>query len=214
MKKKNLIVSLSFFVAFLVWTVLLCIVDVKVVGPETAEVGFSAINTAFHNLTGVNMFLYDITDLLSIIPLLSVIVMAFIGLIQLIKRKSILKIDKDILALGGYYILVIALYLFFEVCVLNYRPILIEGVLEPSYPSSTTLLCLTVMPTVMLQIGRRIKKKGLAVSLNLIIGIFTAFMVISRIISGVHWITDIIGGTLLSASLLALYCSVLENIKE
>lgn len=214
MKKKNLIISISLFMAFIIWTVLVCVIDVKVAGPMSSEVGFSAINTAFHNLTGVNLWLYDITDLLSIIPLLSVVFMAFIGLIQLIKRKSILKIDKDILALGGYYILVIGAYLFFEVCEINYRPILIEGVLEASYPSSTTLLCLTVMPTVMIQIARRITKKGLAISLNLIVGIFTAFMVISRIISGVHWITDIIGGTILSAGLLMLYYSVLENIKD
>ena len=36
---------------------------------------------------------------------------------------------------------------------------------------------------------------------------FSAFMVIGRLISGVHWATDIIGSILLSAGLFMLYRS-------
>lgn len=38
----------------------------------------------------------------------------------------------------------------------NYRPVLIEGRLEASYPSSTTLLVVSVMPTLMFQAYRRV----------------------------------------------------------
>ena len=113
-----------------------------------------------------------------------------------------------------YYIVVIALFLFFEVVVINYRPMLIEGVLEASYPSSTTLLCLTVMPSVIIGLKDRIKNKKFAILLNTVIILFTAFMVIARIISGVHWITDIIGGMLLSTALVVLLNEVTKKLKN
>lgn len=214
MKKRNLGISAIFFVAFVLWTVAVCLFDVKPVGPENSAVGFSALNAMFHSFTGEHLWLYDISDLLSIIPLLSVAGFAFLGLWQLIKRKSLLKVDKDIIALGVYYIVVIALFLFFEVVVINYRPMLIEGVLEASYPSSTTLLCLTVMPSVIIGLKDRIKNKKFAILLNTVIILFTAFMVIARIISGVHWITDIIGGAFLSAALVILLYEVASALKK
>ena len=35
--------------------------------------------------------------------------------------------------------------------------------------------------------------------------LFSAFMVIGRLVAGVHWLTDIVGSVLLSAGLYALY---------
>jgi undecaprenyl-diphosphatase len=103
-----------------------------------------------------------------------------------------------------------AAYLFFEIFVINYRPVLIEGILEASYPSSTTLLAMCVMPTAAIQLNRRIKsikfRKAAVCSIN----IFTVFMVLARLISGVHWLTDIIGGIFLSMGLVLIYYAVTE----
>lgn len=86
------------------------------------------------------------------------------------------------------------LYFLFEKVVINYRPVLIEGVLEASYPSSTTMLTPCVIPTAILQFKSRIKNVAIRKTVLTVLAIFAAFMVIGRLISGAHWLTDIIGG--------------------
>ena len=159
-RKKSLYISVSFLVAFVLWTVLVKFVDVKAIGPEGSSVGFAAMNGWFHRLTGENMMLYDITDVLGLVPILIAGGFGILGLCQLIKRKSLLKVDRDIIALGIFYIAVIGAFVFFEVCVINYRPLLIEGKLEASYPSSTTMLVMSVMPTAAMQMYERIKNNN------------------------------------------------------
>lgn len=204
-EKFKLWLSIIFFVLFVLFTIAICYIDVKSIGPKSSSVGFSSLNLCVHNLTGVNMCLYVITDWLGIVPLLFCFGFAILGLVQWLKRKSILKVDLDILILGGFYLVVITLYFLFEIVVINYRPILINGFLEASYPSSTTLLVLCVMPTCIMQFNARVKNKTLRKFLSVLILAFMAFMVIGRLLSGVHWFTDIIGGILLSCSLVILY---------
>ena len=195
-------------VAFVLWTILVCFVDVRAIGPEGSSVGFAALNGFVHELTGVNWFLYTITDWLGIVPIAVALVFAILGLVQLIKRKSLWKVDHSILALGVFYIVVMAAYIFFEVVVINYRPTLIDGYLEASYPSSTTMLVMCVMPTAMMQLRARIKNEIFCRCVIFAITAFIAFMVIGRLVSGVHWITDIIGGALLSTGIVLMYYAI------
>lgn len=211
MKKRNLRnigVTIGLFASFILWTVAITILDVQAIGPNGSSVGFATFNGLFHKLTGVHMEIYTITDWLGLIPLCFALGFAILGLVQLIQRKSFLKVDYSILVLGGFYILVIASYLFFEKFVINYRPVLIEGNLEASYPSSTTLLVLCIMPTAMMQLNTRIRNNTIKKVILSLLAVFTAFVVIGRLISGVHWFTDIIGGVLLSSGLVMLYYSV------
>lgn len=171
---------------------------------KTAGKGF------VHTLTGVHFSLYNITDWLGLVPLFVCMGFGILGLVQWIKRKSICKVDHDILILGGFYIITIAAYLLFESVVINYRPVLINGYLEASYPSSTTLLVMCVTPTAVMQFNSRIKNKVLRNIIAVAIIAFIAFMVIGRLISGVHWFTDIVGGALLSAGLVMMYYSVVK----
>jgi undecaprenyl-diphosphatase len=128
--------------------------------------------------------------------------------VQWIKRKSIRKVDANILALGGFYAATIVAYLLFENVVINYRPVLIDGILEVSYPSSTTMLTMCVMPTSVMQLHDRMKNRLLRKCISFAVIAFTAFMVIGRLISGVHWFSDIVGGALLSAGLVTAYDAV------
>ena len=155
------------------------------------------------------MSLYTITDWLGLVPLIFVIGFALIGLIQWIKRKHILKVDYNILVLGGFYIVVMAVYALFEMLVINYRPVLIDGILEASYPSSTTMLVMCVMPTAIMQFNARIKNNSLKRFVAFAIIAFIVFMVIGRLVSGVHWISDIIGGALLSTGLVLMYRTII-----
>ena len=211
MKKKYLYISIFSLAAFVLWTLLLCFVDVRAIGPDGSSVGFSALNGFIHEKIGVNMYLYNITDWLGLVPIGVALGFAILGLIQLIKRKSLLRVDRSILALGVFYIIVVAVYLFFEIVVINYRPVLIEGYLEASYPSSTTMLVTCVMPSAAMQAEERIKNKALRQGVIIIIIAFIAFMVVGRLLSGVHWITDIIGGALLSLGVVMAYKSFLQK---
>jgi len=196
--------------AFVLWTALLRFVDVQAIGPQGSTVGFAAMNRFVHNLTGVHMGLYTVTDWLGLVPPVFVMGFACLGLVQWIRRKKLLRVDFSILVLGGFYLVVMAGFFFFEEFVVNYRPVLIDGVLEASYPSSTTLLVLCVMPTAILQLRDRIKSPSLKRGVTYILTAFIAFMVIGRLISGVHWLTDIIGGVLLSGGLVMLCHSLVQ----
>ena len=208
MKKKSrrlFFLGASSLAAFVLWTVLVCFVDVQAIGPEGSSVGFATLNGCVHDFTGVNMSLYVITDWLGLVPIGVAFGFAVLGLVQWIKRKSILKVDRSILVLGGFYTVVVAVYVLFETVVINYRPTLIDGYLEASYPSSTTMLVMCVMLTAMMQLRARIKNKVFSRCVMIAIAVFIVFMVIGRLVSGVHWITDIIGGALLSAGLVTMY---------
>jgi membrane-associated phospholipid phosphatase len=183
-------------------------IDVKPIGPEESKVAFATINEPIMNLLNVNMFFYNITDWLGLVAILAALGFAILGLVQLVKRKRLLLVDSSILVLGGFYLLVIAAYIFFEYNIVNYRPVLINNILEASYPSSTTMLVMCVMSTAMMQFHRLIQNKALRIVVNVLLSAFTIFMIIARFLSGVHWFTDILGGILLSSALIMLYYSV------
>ena len=208
MKRKSFYSGLGLLVLFIIWTVALMFVDVGAIGPQESSVGFATINRFIHNLTGVHMSLYTITDWLGLVPLCFILGFGILGLCQWIKRKNLFKVDHSILTLGGFYIIVMTAYIFFETFVVNYRPILINGLLEASYPSSTTMLEMCVMPTAIIHFNERIKNSRFKKCVNILIVAFIAFMVIGRLVSGVHWFSDIIGGALLSSSLVMIYYSV------
>lgn len=203
--RKVLAAGIMLALAFAAWTVLIQTADVRPWGQNGTNIGFAALNHWFFKLTGVHMLLYTVTDWLGLVPLAVCMAFGRIGLVQLIERKSLLKVDYDITLLGIYYFIVIIGYLIFEMIPINYRPIPIEGRMETSYPSSTTLLVLSVMPTLVFQTKRRVKNPAVRSVVCIVTVLFSAFMVIGRLVSGVHWFTDIFGGMLLSAGLFYVY---------
>lgn len=190
---------------FVLWTVLIQTVDVQPFGANGTDIGFAAVNFQFHKLTGVHMAIYTITDWLGLVPVFICIIFGGMGFVQLVQKRSIFKVDRDIIFLGVYYIIVILGYLLFEMIPINYRPILIEGFLEASYPSSTTLLVLSVMPTLAEQVNRRAKSAIVKAGIKAFVICFSVFMVVGRLISGVHWLTDIVGSIMLSLGLFCIY---------
>ena len=206
--QKSFCIAAAFLAAFAAWTAAVRFVDVQPIGPQGSSVGLAMVNRFIHGLTGVHLSLYTLTDWLSLIPLGIIIVFALLGLMQWIRRKSLFQVDRSLFVLGGVYLVVLAVYVLFELFVVNYRPVLIDGVLEASYPSSTTMLVLCVMPTAILQCSERIHNRALQRCLAWSMIGFTVFMAAARFVSGVHWFTDISGGVLLSAGLVALYDAV------
>lgn len=197
---------------FVLFTVSLKFVDRQPIGPEGSYVGYASINQWVHQLFGVNMALYNITDWAGVAAILVAFCFAILGLAQWIKRKSIRKVDSSILLLGVFYVVVFSAYVLFEFTVINRRPILINGILEASYPSSTTMLAMCVMPTAMMQFCRLIRNRKIRNVVNVLCGLFTAFMVIGRLVCGVHWVTDILGGMLFGGGMVLLYSGANQYI--
>ena len=186
--------------------------DVAAIGPAGTEVGFSHVNQFVHDLTGVNMIWYQITDFIGYAAIAICGMFAVAGFVQMIKRRSLLKVDREIWALGGLFIAVIGCYVFFEKFIINYRPIIMPGETAPeaSFPSSHTMLIMTVMIAVMIVSD---KYFGNLFGAFIRVLCFLAVMVTvgGRLWCGVHWFTDIIGGILLSATLLLLFSAVISG---
>jgi len=214
-EKKSLLMGSIFLAMFAVWTTLILTVDVQPLGQNGTGIGFATFNCWFHHFTGANMAIYTITDWMGLVPVVICLIFAGIGLVQLIKRRSLFRVDADIMILGVYFAIVFLAYAVFEMIPINYRPILIEGRMEASYPSSTTLLALSVMPALIEQIQRRLSGIRVKQIITIAAIAFSVFMVIGRLISGVHWFTDIVGGELLSAGFFKLYkAAVMLALKE
>lgn len=210
--KKHFITGLILICVFAVWTIMIQTVDVKLIGQGETKTGFASFNLWFHTITGVNMILYYITDWFGLVPIFCCFAFGITGLIQLIKRKNLFKVDTDIIISGIYYIVIILLYLFFEMIPINYRPVLIDGMLETSYPSSTTLLVLSVMPTVSFLTNRRLTNEYFRTVINISVILFSVFMIIGRTLSGVHWLTDIIGSFFASTGVYLLYKNLILRL--
>ena len=216
MKRKEIsqfILGGILLILFVLFTWSLTFIDVQPIGPNGSSVAYASINHAVHKLFGVNMTLYNTTDWTGVVAIFIALGFAVIGLVQWVKCKRILKVDSSILILGVFYILVFSAYVFFEFHVINRRPVLINGILEASYPSSTTMLAMCVLPTAMMQFHRLIKNTKIRNAINVLCGLFTAFMVIGRLICGVHWFTDILGGLIFSVAMILLYCAANNCIR-
>ena len=194
----------SLFVFFSLWIRLF---DVQPVGPEGSKIGFASLNVAVHEFFGMHLFWYKLTQLLGVAAIAVAAVFAVVGFIQLIQRKSLLKVDKKILMLGVIYILVILLYVLFEKVPFNYRPVILDPAegLEPSYPSTHTMIILTIFGTAVSVIGDYIKNEKLVLILKIVSLVIMAVTIIGRLICGVHWFTDIAGGVIISLFFINLF---------
>ena len=212
-KRRNFIISSILIFLAIGFTVLVKVVDVKQVGVNETSIGFGAVNQFVFNLFGVNMIWYHITDWLGLVPIFMAMAYALIGLIQLVKRKSLFKVDKEIIILGIFYVVVIALYLFFEKVIVNYRPVLMDGFIEASYPSSHTLMTICLCGSSII-VNRKLFNNKITKFMNILSIAIILITIIGRLISGVHWFTDIIGGIFISIALLMTLYSIINLIKK
>ena len=215
--KKKFITAAICFGLFLLLILLVKTVDVAAVGPEGTEIGLSKLNVAIHGLFGENLGWYKLTNILGYLAILIALCFAAIGGLQLIRRRSVLKVDKEILLLGCLYVVTVIFYAFFEKVVVNYRPMLMPDGTGPeaSFPSSHTVLSCVILGSGLFLVKKYLKKqRTLQLVLTVLFAVMLALIVAGRLISGVHWFTDILGGLLLSATLLNAYEGLLKLWKK
>ena len=203
--KHSLITPAVLFAVFVLYTAAVALIDVKPVGQMNSNVGMATINKALSDAIGIHMIWYDITNILGILALLIAAFFGVVGVIQLVTRKSLLKVDRDIIILGCFYVMVIVCYVLFDHFAINYRPVMLEDTLEASYPSSHTMLAVCVMSTAICQLKWKMRDEHVSRIVQGVLAVLIVLTVVGRMISGVHWFTDIIGGVLLSAFLVSLY---------
>lgn len=209
----NIILSVIMTLCSGVFVYLVKTYDVKAIGPNKSSVGFSSINKAYADLVGSNMTIYKLTELAGLLVFIIVGIYGLIGIVQLFKRKSLFKVDKEIICLGILYVLMIGTYLVFEKVVINYRPILIDGELEASFPSSHTMLALCTCISSLFVYKKYVPKKfDYLVLFSTVLLLTIVFL--GRAISGAHWISDITGGVLISITLLMYFKTLLQWKKE
>ena len=202
-KKSNSQTPVILTAAAVLFTLLVRFVNVQAIGPQESKVGFAALNGAFAKLIGVHKSFYVLTEILGLLAILTAVFFAAVGLMQLIKRKDLRKVDAKIWVQGGFYVVLILVYLFFEVVVINYRPVLEEGKLAASYPSSHTLAAICLFGAAIPLYRYYIRNKALLQAAVIGSAACLIVTVLGRILSGYHWITDIAGGILIAAALLS-----------
>ena len=212
--KENIISSVVSTILSVIYIIIVKNMDVRAIGPNNSSVGLSSINSFFKELLGNNMTIYKITEIFGLIALLVAAIYGIIGLLQLVKRKSIKKVDKKIIALGILYVLVGIVYVLFEKVVINYRPVIIEGELEASFPSSHTMMAICICVSAIIMNKSYIKNKQYLKIANIALLALMLIIVVGRFISGVHWFSDIIGGIIISVTLLNYYFTINDLIKE
>ena len=209
MKKNGIVRTSLLALLFIMFTLAVINVDVQKIGPEGSEVGFAFINGPVHDALPVNDLFYKLTTFLGYLALLAVLGYGAVGVWQLMKRRSLKKVDSQLISLGIFFVLVIFCYVLFEKLVINYRPVILDEGLEASYPSSHTLLALCVFGAMMVPYPKLFGEKQLSL-VRAAAGALVVLSVVGRLLSGVHWLTDIVGAVLLSAALLSGYVSMLQ----
>ncbi len=211
--KKHIACAGIFAVLFLLLLVLVRTADVAAVGPEGTSVGLAGLNVAVHEWTGVHFALYDVTQWLGYLAILVAAGFACFGFVQLIRRRSLKKVDREILALGVLYVVLACCYIFFEKVIINYRPLIMPGETRPeaSFPSSHTMLACVIFESAALLVRRYVKGKTAETVLGLLCIVLSFVTVLLRLFSGVHWLTDIVAGVFLSAALLELYAAAIRK---
>ena len=212
--KKILFAAAGCLLAFIVLIVLVKCVDVAAIGPEQSSIGLATLNQWVFQATGVHMIWYTITDYLGIVAIVSAMIFGVAGLIQMNSRRSLFKVDTDIILLGIFYVIVAGFYVLFEICIVNYRPVLMDGYLEASFPSSHAMIVLSFLGAAMILIGYRIKNRVWKILLQGLCAAVIVVTIIGRLISGVHWFTDICAGILLGTALILLYLFTVRRVNK
>lgn len=210
-EKKDMLVTGTLLLASMLFTMLVCTMDVAAIGPKGSQIGLSALNQFVFQHIGVNSLWDKAGDVIMAAALLVAATMAIRGFLQLFRRKHILKVDTGILMAGGIYVVCVLCYFIFEKASLNYRPVLVAGVLEASYPSSHVMIVTLIMTTTCLYL--RTSCKNTKLLQNICIAV-VVLIIITRILSGMHWFTDIIAGLLFASTLTMVYVSVVDYIDD
>lgn len=189
------ILGASFLFLFILLIILLCF-DKAVIAENGYEVGLSHINNLVNYSYKENVDL--MSDLIFYVTFIVVIYAFSIGLYQLIKKKSLYKVDKSIIIFGIALVIAIIVWLLFDkVIELNIRP---THKIEGSFPSTHVMLATFFALSCHGFLCLRDQDKLIKYSSLVLAIIIIVIVTITRVIAGVHYITDVCGGLFIGLS--------------
>lgn len=204
-------------IGFVIWTILVKVVDVQYVQMNNTYLGFYNFNTTINDwVQTLNTKAYDVlSTILLIFALLSVGCFAILGLIQWIKRKSLKKVDPVIYMLLIGYIVIAIFYIVFEVMKINYSPLSTITDLKSSYPCSHIFISTSYLGISFLTMFKYFNFSKLIKGILWAgFGVFTFAMIFTRTFSGCHWFSDVIAAILLSCFIIGSFAGFLILYKD
>lgn len=212
--KNGLLLTAILLMGFLIYTMCIMHVDAKPLGLDGTKVGFSSINVPIHELLGFSNVFYVLSKVIAVLAFIVIAFFAVITVVEMFVRKGFFKADQSLYALGVIYVLVLLAYVLFEKVIINYRPIDLGEGLEASYPSSHTMLAVVVFVTAAIQFKYRLEESALKKAVITVMYVLNGLMILCRLLSGVHWFTDILGGVILSSVFISLYLNMISFIND
>lgn len=197
MRRKSLDIIISIlWLILLIFTILVSFVDVKIYNVTNTEIGLYSLNKIFLVNSINSNYINIISNGIFLICLLVIILMLLLITFEYFKTK---KINKNNLNFIIHFLIMVLIWIIFDkILIINYRPILINGNIEGSYPSTHVM----VSTFVLLFLSDKLKKifKNDKIFYIISIGLII-IQSISRILLTMHWFTDIIGGLLIGCLL-------------
>lgn len=212
-KKRDIpyIVALAAFAGFAVLIILLSCADVRV-APNGGKIGLGKMNITVSYALGYGETWYKISKILGYVVLAAAVFNVAVTVWQYFKRKKLIAVDREFLCLCGLYAAVAVVYVAFELFPVNFRPTSSGNNLEASFPSSHALLALTVCGSSAIVAFRKIGSRPWRIAAITAESVLAVALVASRTLSGVHWITDVIGSVILSVALVSCFVGGLCGI--
>ncbi len=151
-----------------------------------------------------------ITNIILITALITLGIFVILGLCQWISRKSLKKVDKELLWFPLPLALMAITYVVFDkFLILNTRP---DGSGEPSFPSTHVMVVTTIFLLTAVILPKYIKSKIACLVLYLLMLAFVILNGVGRVLANKHWTSDVLGAVGFSFIFVAIYCLIYQLI--
>ncbi len=153
-----------------------------------------------------------ITNIILISSFAVLAIFVILAICQWISRKSLKKVDKELLWFPLPLALVAATYVVFDkFLVLNTRP---DGSGEPSFPSTHVMVATTIFLLAAIVLPKYIKSKVACAVLYVFMLAFIALVSAGRVLANKHWLSDVLGALGFAIVFALIYYLIIRRYKN
>ncbi len=210
---KYSLMGLGFLFIFLILLILLMSVDKA--SNIYKEIGLYNFNKIFL-VDYYNESWDGFSDVILYISILFILGLIIYGIYQLYKRKSLFKVDKDIILTGfGFVFIIIIWFIFDKFIDINYRPIAVNGSAQTSFPSTHVMLaCFSLLATTRIILKRNTNELKYNIITYGGVSILVILCSLGRILSKMHWTTDVLGAIFISLAIFFIIIGLDKALEE
>ena len=205
-------VAVACTVIFILFTIMVTALDGQTV--DGHRLGLATMNGWWRDLVGVNAAWRVVSDVVAVGTVFGAVGLLIVQIVAVVRGRGLRPVVRDWWGVDLVLISLGICYGLFQIVVINYRPLLMHGVAEASYPSSHVLLFATVWPLLILTLWRMTKRRWVRVTV-MVVGMMVMLAgIVARALSGYHWLSDLVGGVLLGVTLVAWYLALQYNLPK